>query len=506
MRKIIILLFICQIAVAFAAPKSPQKSKRLPDSEPILLFCPKGEMPKISVRMEESGIVRVRVTVEVDGTVSEAKLDIPSDFRNLDNAAREQAMECKYKPAIAKGRPVQSFSWIVYNFVFDDPEQTKKDQEKYAKKLAAIQGGSTTSLNSSMPKESDNRSRRDSSGAQGEKFANLDGDKTSSPGQPTRLDKLNNAATPLQNAPLRKVDLPPGTQDKIIKFNGTAASNGCGAELEAIGAHAFDLCKQYGNNDCEDRRIYAHNQVEMTTMNVVEHVPYSDIQKRVESLSIFLKNSVRSKVLAVPVEICLLKARKVQLDNIASSRPTIDADADKIAARAIEATSKAIARNSDVMATDNSLTPISSTSKNRTKSTSLSIAGNDSMANRNGPRQQYLHDPLALANNCVALDFDNMLYGGFKNNCNKKVMYGYCAYHPKKGSWADAPFFDCEGDMAKKPPSVGGLVLAPLGRDSEHTNGAERIYWFACTNGAQPEELHWNGSNILGKCIHRYDH
>lgn len=125
------------------------------------------------------------------------------------------------------------------------------------------------------------------------------------------------------------------------------------------------------------------------------------------------------------------------------------------------------------------------------------------MANHNGKRTQYLHDRNALANHCIQLDASNKLYGGFKNICNQKISYGYCAYHPKKNSWLDMPVYDCDRDMATKRPGPGGLRIGPLGFETAHTNGAERIYWFACTNGAEAEELRWNGSNIEGKCIHR---
>lgn len=118
------------------------------------------------------------------------------------------------------------------------------------------------------------------------------------------------------------------------------------------------------------------------------------------------------------------------------------------------------------------------------------------------PRTEFLHDPLALANHCVSLDFRNVLYGGFKNSCNQKISYGYCVFHPKKGSWTDTAFFDCERDMANKS-EVGGLSIKPFGADTEHTNGGERVFWFACFNGASAEELHFNGTEIRGKCIHR---
>lgn len=41
--------------------------------------------------------------------------------------------------------------------------------------------------------------------------------------------------------------------------------------------------------------------------------------------------------------------------------------------------------------------------------------------------------------------------------------------------------------------------------DGNHTHGGQKVFWLACKNGANAEELHFNGEQITGKCIHRWD-
>ena len=140
-------------------------------------------------------------------------------------------------------------------------------------------------------------------------------------------------------------------------------------------------------------------------------------------------------------------------------------------------------------------------------SSNSTLAGNSKASrtnNSSGGKKTYLHDSLAEAHNCIQPEFRS-LYGGFINSCDQKVTYGYCIYKPKKGGWTDATFFDCEQDMALKPPGMGGQTVKAFGKDANHTRGGEKVFWFGCKNGANAEELHFNGEQITGKCIHRWD-
>lgn len=95
------------------------------------------------------------------------------------------------------------------------------------------------------------------------------------------------------------------------------------------------------------------------------------------------------------------------------------------------------------------------------------------------------------------------LYGGFVNSCPYAIEYYYCAYHPKKDSWAEA--FDCEANKF----GAWQIAAGPGRRDTAHTNGAERIYWFACKygptlhkpDGISPADIEFQvGRGLLGRC------
>ncbi len=135
-------------------------------------------------------------------------------------------------------------------------------------------------------------------------------------------------------------------------------------------------------------------------------------------------------------------------------------------------------------------------------SPSRNTAERSDIGRSTNPKSTYLHDPLAEAHNCLSLIKDG-LYGGFINSCGFKVHYGYCVYKPKKGSWTDSSFFDCERDMAQKGYGPGGQTVGANSRDGNHTRGGQKVLWFACKDDAYPEELHFDGSKINGKCVHR---
>jgi hypothetical protein len=109
----------------------------------------------------------------------------------------------------------------------------------------------------------------------------------------------------------------------------------------------------------------------------------------------------------------------------------------------------------------------------------------------------------AEAHQCMSVLKGSSLYGGFINSCPYAIEYYFCAYHPKKDSWAEA--FDCEANKF----GAWQMGAGPGRRQSSHTNGAERIYWFACKygpslrkpDGISPADIEFQvGRGLLGRC------
>lgn len=78
--------------------------------------CPSPEYPSASRRDEEEGVAVMRITVEADGSVSDASIEKSSGFARLDEAARKTAMRCKTKPATLDGKPEKGSARASFTF------------------------------------------------------------------------------------------------------------------------------------------------------------------------------------------------------------------------------------------------------------------------------------------------------------------------------------------------------------------------------------------------------
>lgn len=80
------------------------------------------EWPRASIRNEESGSVGLAVLIGADGSVSDAKIESSSGFRNLDNAVKSQLLSgsCKNKPGTVDGKPQQLWIKVVYVWKLTD--------------------------------------------------------------------------------------------------------------------------------------------------------------------------------------------------------------------------------------------------------------------------------------------------------------------------------------------------------------------------------------------------
>ena len=112
---------------------------------------------------------------------------------------------------------------------------------------------------------------------------------------------------------------------------------------------------------------------------------------------------------------------------------------------------------------------------------------------RQGKRKT--HDPAAEAHGCLSLTNGSKLLGGFTNSCGYKVDFIFCNYKPKQGSWADT--VDCE----KGRNGIGGWMVGPYGKSTDHTNRNGTTYWFACKSPAFAIDGEYvPGQGLLGRC------
>lgn len=111
-------------------------------------------------------------------------------------------------------------------------------------------------------------------------------------------------------------------------------------------------------------------------------------------------------------------------------------------------------------------------------------------------RKRRVHNSAAEANHCLRLYKQvNEAYGGFSNGCGFRVDFAFCNYRPKPGSWGEA--FDC----AKGPSGIAGSDVAANFFSADHTNGAEKVYWFACKSPALPADVEYvEGRGLIGRC------
>ncbi len=78
--------------------------------------CEKPPYPAASLRGNETGIVKLRFLIDVDGKVLDSKVERSSGSRRLDEAARAGLSLCNFKPATLNGRPERTWGRIEYEW------------------------------------------------------------------------------------------------------------------------------------------------------------------------------------------------------------------------------------------------------------------------------------------------------------------------------------------------------------------------------------------------------
>lgn len=78
--------------------------------------CRAPEYPPASRRKEESGVVVVKFLINEDGTVIDSRIESPSGYPRLDEAARAALSLCHFRPASADGKPDRAWASIRYTW------------------------------------------------------------------------------------------------------------------------------------------------------------------------------------------------------------------------------------------------------------------------------------------------------------------------------------------------------------------------------------------------------
>src|SRR2546430_959032 len=77
-------------------------------------LCDEPPYPAAARRANETGTVRLRFLIDVNGKVLDSKVERSSGSRRLDEAARAGLSLCRFRPGMVNGRPEQSWGSIDY--------------------------------------------------------------------------------------------------------------------------------------------------------------------------------------------------------------------------------------------------------------------------------------------------------------------------------------------------------------------------------------------------------
>jgi protein TonB len=105
--------------IAAAAEVNPAEAPRPPPTRKNAALepgsrCSKLDYPPLALRAEQSGAVVLNFLVDVDGRVTDSKIDSSSGYRILDEAARNGLSRCKFVPATVGGRPELAWTRVEY--------------------------------------------------------------------------------------------------------------------------------------------------------------------------------------------------------------------------------------------------------------------------------------------------------------------------------------------------------------------------------------------------------
>ena len=105
-------LVIGAASLAHAAPAKQVK----PETEAVANFesCKRPHYPAESIKLQHTGTVTLGFLIAKDGTVKESKVTKSSGHAALDESAHTALTKCRFKPATAKGKPVEAWTAVQY--------------------------------------------------------------------------------------------------------------------------------------------------------------------------------------------------------------------------------------------------------------------------------------------------------------------------------------------------------------------------------------------------------
>ncbi|NHZ35678.1 energy transducer TonB [Massilia sp. CCM 8692] len=93
---------------AFSAPAAASHPKV------DLASCAKPVYPADARAAQHDGTVKLAFLVGADGKLADSKVESSSGHPALDDAAHQALKLCKFRPASAKGKPVESWARVAY--------------------------------------------------------------------------------------------------------------------------------------------------------------------------------------------------------------------------------------------------------------------------------------------------------------------------------------------------------------------------------------------------------
>lgn len=92
---------------AVVTPPAPPAVHQVPPNAVRYLAEPRLNMPLLSRRTGEQGIVHLRILVDAQGRLKEASIKKSSGFERLDKAALEDIRSARFSPYLLQGQPVE---------------------------------------------------------------------------------------------------------------------------------------------------------------------------------------------------------------------------------------------------------------------------------------------------------------------------------------------------------------------------------------------------------------
>jgi TonB family protein len=134
MLTLVVLCFLSSVLFASEPQKQKQTSPGIDDTVNVDEFpTPTKQVPpKYPEDAKKQGIegkVHLKVLIGKDGIPKDARV-IKSDASQLDSAALKSCMQWHFKPATYKGKPVEIWVVIPFNFVLDKDKPKDKPKDK----------------------------------------------------------------------------------------------------------------------------------------------------------------------------------------------------------------------------------------------------------------------------------------------------------------------------------------------------------------------------------------